>query len=401
MGKYFAGRIKKTGSDRLHIGLTTGSHFIIDIYQSFYVGLIPLLTLKFGLSLFKVSLFGATSVISNSLFAPLFGYLADKYGLKYFIVAGPIITSVFLSFIGVIPNYWIIILFIFLGNIGVALYHPASAAMASHFGGAKKGFYSSLISFGGNFGAAFGSLLIILILKKIGINYTPLAMIPGIIIAIVLLRFVSQKQSKVNASKDLKIFSKLKRMSLKKLFLIFTLVFSVYSLYVIWITLVNYMPLYLTGLNVPLINIGIILFLFGTLGGSGGVLAGFLYDRFKKGNIIIQTALLVSIPLLYFIFEVNLISSVVLFILSGIFLISLQPVCLRIVQDILPGNVSFASSLILGLSSGLAGVTMIFLGKAADIIGIEKLVRYELLFLFAAFLVLFFYPAVSKKHGIL
>jgi len=91
----------------------------------------------------------------------------------------------------------------------------------------------------------------------------------------------------------------------------------------------------------------------------------------------------------------------VLFILSGIFLISLQPVCLRIVQDILPGNVSFASSLILGLSSGLAGVTMIFLGKAADIIGIEKLVRYELLFLFAAFLILFFYPAVSKKHGIL
>ena len=390
-------KIKKTGSDKLQIGLAASSHFLIDIYQSFYVGLIPLLTLKFGLSLFKVSLLGATSMIANSLFAPLFGYLADRYGLKYFVIAGPIITSVFLSFVGVLPNYWIIILFIFLGNLGIASYHPASAAMAAYYGGSKKGFYSSIISFGGNFGAAFGSLLIILILKKVGINFTPLAMIPGIVIAIVLLKFVPPKQKNALASKNLKIFSKIKGMDRRKLFLLFTLIFSVYSLYILWITLVNYMPLYFTGLNVSLINIGIILLLFGTLGGSGGILTGYLYDRFKNGYILIQIALIISIPLLYFIFQTNGITSITLFILSGVFLVSLQPVCIRIAQDMLPGNVSLASSLILGLSSGLAGVTMIFLGKAADIIGIEKLVRYELLFLFAAFLILFSYPLISKK----
>ncbi|MHB1253828.1 MAG: hypothetical protein ACYCZ1_06640, partial [Candidatus Humimicrobiaceae bacterium] len=121
------------------------------------------------------------------------------------------------------------------------------------------------------------------------------------------------------------------------------------------------------------------------------------YDRFKNGYILIQIALIVSIPLLYFIFQTNGIASIALFILSGVFLVSMQPVCIRIVQDMLPGNVSLASSLILGLSSGLAGVTMIFLGKVADIIGIEKLIRYELLFLFAAFLILFSYPIVGKK----
>src|SRR5665647_2430645 len=91
--------------DKLQIGLTAGSHFVTDIYQSFYVGLIPILTYKFGLSLFMVSLLSATSVISNSLFAPIFGYIADKRGLKYFIVAGPLVTSIFLSVLGVIPNY--------------------------------------------------------------------------------------------------------------------------------------------------------------------------------------------------------------------------------------------------------------------------------------------------------
>src|SRR4030042_3308416 len=148
---------------KLQIGLTAGSHFITDIYQSFYIGLIPIFTYKFGLSLFMVSLFSATSVISNSLFSPILGYMADRRGLKYFIVAGPLVTSIFLSMLGVIPNYWIIILFLFIGNLGIAAYHPASAAMAGHYGGKKRGLGTALINFGGNFGVAFGSLLVILI----------------------------------------------------------------------------------------------------------------------------------------------------------------------------------------------------------------------------------------------
>src|SRR4030043_1631897 len=197
--------------DKLQIGLTTGSHFTTDIYQSFYIGLIPILTYKFGLSLFMVSLLSATSIISNSLFAPAFGYLADRYGLKYFIVAGPLVTSIFLSILGVIPNYWIIILFLFLGNLGIAAFHPASAAMAGHYGGKKKGLGTALINFGGNFGVAFGSLLVILILKKIGINYTPLTMIPGIAIAFILLRYVPSKQNINSSIKNHSFFKRLKK----------------------------------------------------------------------------------------------------------------------------------------------------------------------------------------------
>nr|MBC8421261.1 hypothetical protein [Actinomycetota bacterium] len=50
--------------NKLQIGLSAGSHFITDIYQSAYIGLIPFLTLKFGLSLFQVSLLGVTSVLA-------------------------------------------------------------------------------------------------------------------------------------------------------------------------------------------------------------------------------------------------------------------------------------------------------------------------------------------------
>lgn len=383
--------------DKLQIGLTAGSHFITDIYQSFYIGLIPILTYKFGLSLFMVSLLSATSVISNSLFAPVFGYIADRRGLKYFIVAGPLVTSVFLSLLGVIPNYWVIILFLFLGNLGIAAYHPASAAMAGHYGGKKKGFGTALINFGGNFGVAFGALLVILILKKIGINYTPLAMIPGIATVFILLKYVPLKQNISSSVKSLHFFTRLKKASPKKLYLIANLIFTVYSLFIVWISLNTYMPLYFTEAKVTLINVGGILFLFGALGGTGGFLSGYLYDKFKKGYFLMQAGLVISIPLVFFIFQTKGIATIVFFIIGGFFLISILPVCLRMSQDLLPGNLGFASSLILGVGSGLAGVTMIFLGKAADIIGIAMLVRLELLLLFLAFCLLFGYPVVEKS----
>jgi len=383
--------------DKLQIGLTAGSHFVTDIYQSFYIGLIPILTYKFGLSLFMVSLLSATSVISNSLFAPVFGYIADKRGLKYFLVAGPLVTSAFLSVLGVIPTYWVIILFLFFGNLGIAAYHPASAAMAGLYGGSKKGLGTALINFGGNFGVAFGSLLVILILKKIGVNYTPLTMIPGIAIAVILLRYVPLKQNADLSIKNLHFFTRLKKANLKKLYLIANLIFTVYSLFIVWVSLNTFMPLYFTEAKVTLINVGVILFLFGALGGTGGFLSGYLYDRFKKGYFLMQAGLIISIPLVFLIFQTNGIAAIIFFILGGFFLISILPVCIRMSQDLLPGNLGFASSLILGFSSGLAGVTMIFLGKAADIIGIAMLVRLELSLLLISFFILFGYPLMEKR----
>lgn len=78
-------------------------------------------------------------------------------------------------------------------------------------------------------------------------------------------------------------------------------------------------------------------------------------------------------------------------------MISAQPVCIRMAQDLLPGNMSLASSLILGLSPGIAGITMIFLGKAADRIGIVNLVYYEFSGLGLAFVLLLFFPLIQRR----
>ncbi len=375
--------------NKLQILLSSSSHFITDIYQSFIIGLIPILALKFNLSLFKVGLLTATGTIANSLFSPIFGYFSDRHGLKYYLIAGPLFTSIFLSLIGIIPNYYLLLLFLFLGNLSIAAYHPASAAIAGHFGGDKKGLGSSIINFGGNLGYSIGSLLIILVTEKLNIYFTPIAIIPGLIIVIFLFKFapdIKSNNEQVYSIDSLRI----KKSNKEKIYMLLLIMFAEYSLYILWITLLTYMPLYFTGLNVTLINIGVILFLFGMLGGAGGLLTGFIFDRFKKGFIIIQIAFALSIPLFFFTFKTTGLTSIILFILGGFFLISIQPVCIRMAQDIMPENMSLASSLILGFSPGIAAITMIFLGKAADIIGIEALVNYELILILFTIILLFF-----------
>jgi FSR family fosmidomycin resistance protein-like MFS transporter len=375
--------------NKLQILLSSSSHFITDIYQSFIIGLIPILALKFNLSLFKVGLLTATGTIANSLFSPIFGYFSDRHGLKYYLIAGPLFTSIFLSLIGIIPNYYLLLLFLFLGNLSIAAYHPASAAIAGHFGGDKKGLGSSIINFGGNLGYSIGSLLIILVTEKLNIYFTPIAIIPGLIIVIFLFKFapdIKSNNEQVYSIDSLRI----KKLNKEKVYILLLIMFAEYSLYILWITLLTYMPLYFTGLNVTLINIGVILFLFGMLGGAGGLLTGFIFDRFKKGFIIIQIAFALSIPLFFFTFKTTGLTSIILFILGGFFLISIQPVCIRMAQDIMPENMSLASSLILGFSPGIAAITMIFLGKAADIIGIEALVNYELILILFTIILLFF-----------
>ena len=68
------------------IFLGTSAHLITDVYASFIVGMIPVLTVKLGLSLFLVSTLTAVNFVSANLSQPLFGYLSDKYGMKKFLV---------------------------------------------------------------------------------------------------------------------------------------------------------------------------------------------------------------------------------------------------------------------------------------------------------------------------
>ncbi len=371
---------------------------VTDTYASFIVGLIPVLTAKLGLSLFMVSILTAVNFISNSLTQPLFGYFSDKYGMRYFLIAGPLVAAVFISALGTLPGYWLILVFLFLGNLGVSAIHPPTAATASHVGGSRKGFMNSIISFGGTIGFSVGSLFIIFIINKLGLKFTPLAAIPGIIMALVIMK--SDPLIFLSGTKKFEtgFIKKIKKLKKAKLGLLLLIIFTSFSRDLTILSMLTFMPLYFTGQGVKLINFGYIVLMFILFGGIGGLFAGYYSDRIRKRTIVIQAGLILSVPLFYLMFMVPLNISIILFILGSFFATSTLPLCIRVVQDIFPGNVSLASSMVMGASGGIAAAAVILIGKIADQIGMIRTINYVLIIPILASLLLFLFPLVRSKY---
>ena len=384
-------------SNKTIIFLNFTTHMVTDTYACFIVGLIPIITARLELSLFLVSILTAVNFMSCNLTQPAFGYFSDKYGTKYFLIIGPLVASIFISMVGVLPSYWHILVFLFLGNLGVAAIHPPTAASASHFGGSRKGLSNSIISLGGILGFSVGSLFIVFIINKIGLNFVPLAAMPGIILSMVLIRFAPFMHVKKIKKAPVGFLKRFKSIKKSKLALLSLMLFTAYSREITVQSMFTFMPLYFTGKGVELINFGYIILAFLVIGGIGGLFAGYYSDRIRKRTAVIQAALITSVPLFYMMFKVQLNMSIFLFIAAGFFAISTLPLCIRVVQDIFPGNVSLASSLIIGVSTGTAAATLMLIGKVADNIGMIKTINYVLIMPVLAVLLLFLFPYIKTK----
>jgi len=386
-------------SNRTAIFLNFATHMITDTYASFIVGLIPIITEKLELSLFLVSVLTAVSFISCNLTQPAFGYFSDKYGIKYFLIIGPLVASIFISMVGILPSYWLILIFLFLGNLGVAAIHPPTAASASHFGGSRKGLTNSIISLGGILGFSVGSLFIVFIINKIGFNFVPLAAVPGVILSMVLIRFAPFMHIKKARKAPVGFLKRFKSIKKSRFAMLLLLLFTAYSREIAVQSMFTFMPLYFTGKGVELINFGYIILAFLVIGGIGGLFAGYYSDKIRNRTAVIQTALIISVPLFYMMFKVSLNISIVLFIAAGFFAVSTLPLCIRMVQDIFPGNVSLASSLIIGASTGTAAATLMLIGKIADNIGMIRTINYVLILPIVAVLLLFLFPYIKKRYS--
>ncbi|MBM3706063.1 MAG: MFS transporter, partial [Actinobacteria bacterium] len=230
-------------STKFLISIAMSSHAITDLYASFIIGIIPVLAIKFNLSLFLVSLLTSVTGIANSLTQPVFGYFADRYNTRYFLAAGPFFSAIFISLLPVMPNYYLVLAMLFLGNLSIAAMHPPSAAMGGKFGGKTKGLSNSLISFSGTFGYSIGSFFIIIVIEKLGAGFSPITMLPGIIMAIIVYKFVNIPPE-IRVSKNTKsFFQKIRTMDKIKLLKLSLIFLASYARDITWIVLITFIPL--------------------------------------------------------------------------------------------------------------------------------------------------------------
>ncbi|NNM05754.1 MAG: MFS transporter [Gemmatimonadetes bacterium] len=168
-------------------GMVAVAHGVNDAYAAFLPPLLPRLMDKLGLSIALAATLAMTLSLGASVLQPLMGYLSDRYGRRVFMVLGPVLSAVFLSLIGATSSFWILVFFLLVGGLGSAVFHPPGASMAAQVSEGKgSGFRMSIFSLGGSLGWALGPLVAVGLVGWVGLEGLWMAMIPGILVAVLL-----------------------------------------------------------------------------------------------------------------------------------------------------------------------------------------------------------------------
>jgi FSR family fosmidomycin resistance protein-like MFS transporter len=352
---------------RSRLAFATLGHFVNDCYSAFLAPILPLLIAKFSLSLTAASSLAAIPSITSSVFQPLYGMASDRLQGRFFILLGPALSVVCMSLLGVAPNAAILGFLLLCAGIGSAAFHPQAVAAAGAASGTRKGFGISVFIFGGSLGFAVGPLAIILAVHLWGLDHSYYIIVPGLISVLLMLHYLQIPHKKVARSGLGSL-----RLAFQGAFKPMTALFGVAVLREFTrLAVVTFLPIFFTMRGWSLLESGTTLTLFSLAGALGGMVGGSLSDTWSRKGIIVASGLL-CVPLLYGVFHTQGWLSFVLLALAAATLSGSNSVVVAFAQELVPSRAGTASSLVMGLGWGVAGVMLIAFGKLADVITVSR-----------------------------
>lgn len=352
---------------RSRLALVTWGHFLNDSYISFFAPVLPLLIEKLSLSLTMASGLASIPSITSSVFQPLYGMASDRIRGRFFILVGPLCSILGMGLIGLAPNALVLGLLLLIAGIGAAAFHPQAVAAAGALSGPRKGLGISIFIFGGNLGFAVGPLAIIGAVHLWGLDHSYYILIPGLL-SVGLLAVYLRVPSGTTDRKQMPALTVAFAESGKPMALLFGIaVIREFSR----LAVITFLPIFLTMQGRSLIMGGITLSLFSLAGALGGMVGGSLSDTWGRKPIILASGLL-CVPLLHGVFHTQGLLSLVFLVLAAATLSGANSVTVAFAQELVPSRAGTASSLVMGLGWGVAGVLLIGFGRLAEIISVPR-----------------------------
>jgi len=354
--------------------LLSFGHFVNDAYNGFVAPLLPILMIKLQFGLTMAAVLTSIQAVFNSLSQPLFGHFADKMRRPYMTIFGPLVTAIFLGSIGICQSYATIVIVLVFAGLGTAAFHPQSAVFAAQASGNRKGLGMSIFVTGGSAGHSFGPLIILPIVTTLGLGYSPITIIFGLIISALLFLFIPPlSKAPAHAQQErIALRSKHRNSALFLLWIIVTIrAFMI-------VGLITFIPIYLHEKNLPLIISGSAITIFELSGATGSLFGGALSDRFGRKTIIFLSVIL-SLPFLWLFIHLNGILSFLSLAVGGLVLYSSIPVNIVMAQELFPNRVNTVSSVMMGLAWGIGGLLVTPLGSLAEHIGLDNALNYLIL----------------------
>lgn len=155
-----------------------------------------------GLSLAQTGLLLSVYALTSSLTQPIFGYLSDRYGGRWFAVGGVLWMAILQGLVGFMPNFGSALAVAGLAGFGSAAFHPQGASGANQAAGANKNAGVAMFMLGGNLGFAVGPILAAAALGWMGVRGTAILGLIALLIVPLLYFLTGQAQAAANPKKS-------------------------------------------------------------------------------------------------------------------------------------------------------------------------------------------------------
>ncbi len=343
-------------------------HFTGDLYSSFITPLIPEFVDKLSLSLTQVGLMTGIVRLLAFVVQPCIGYWADRYETRFFILCGVFFVFFFIPLSGIAPNFIILIVFLSLGSIGSSMFHPSTTGMVPLYSGEKSSFSLSIFNTGGTLAFGIGPVFIAWYVTKFGLSKMPYTMIFGFVLFLFLIKTIPVPTSeKLENSGFIGSIKETLGGVMKPIFFIWVVMFL---RAITGQTFITFMPIHLSNNGHGLMSIGFIVAVFILAGTLSGLIGGFVSDKIGFKKIFFLSHALMLPTLLLYLYLPGYFVYLGAF-LAGFSVLASLPLGVAMAQKLAPKSRSMVSSLMMGFAYGLGGAISPFIGKLADIYGLE------------------------------
>ena len=367
------------------------AHLAVDGYTNIYAPLLPLLIPRLGLSLAAAGTLAMVFQLAASVSQLGFGHLADRWRPRLLVMIGPVVAVTVLSLIGLATSPLMLSMILIVGGLGSAAFHPVAAAAAHRFGGDRPGLAMSVYISGGTFGFALGPLIFAPLAGWLGLGWTPLMAIPGLLVLAFFLprapHIVLERRAGDGGLRALRPYAR----PLTLLYLIVVL------RTLTALSLTTYVPVMLTDRGLSVGQAGSAFAAYLLTSGLGGFLGGPAADRFGPRRVVILS-LVASAPFLAIAPALSGWPFMAVLAIGGFFLLSTLPVNVTYGQLVAPISPGTVSSLLMGGAWGTAGLAVPLVGLLADHIGIETALSITALMPLIAALLAWPLPPLARPH---
>jgi FSR family fosmidomycin resistance protein-like MFS transporter len=368
---------------RLHptVALMALAHMMVDGYGNILAPLLPLLITRLDLSLAAAGMMTMLFQLSASVAQVGFGHLADRWRPRVLVMAGPVLSIVVLSLVGLATTPFMLAAILVVGGLGGAAFHPPAATLAHKLGGDRPGLAMSIYISGGTLGFSLGPLMFAPFAQQFGMEWTPLLALPGLAVIAVFLSRVPRFEWTSHGSQGIAALVPYA----KPLGLLYGIVVLRTMTSIAFAT---FLPVMLTRRGASVAAAGAVVAGFLFASGVGGFFGGPVADRWGPKRVI-AWSLVLSTPFLFAAPLLHGAPFMLALAIGGFFLQSTLPVNVVFGQALAPVSAATVSSLMMGFAWGTGGMTVPLTGYVADRIGIEPtLVVLSLVPLLAAALAL-------------